>query len=95
MKVEVLTAKILDNNPNMDRYQLAIAVAKRTDELLNGATSKLNVLKVQRNQLNQCLDKLLTEVKLKQRTFRVYHQFKMYNDPKLNPELYAGQKIMC
>ncbi|MCW8894826.1 MAG: DNA-directed RNA polymerase subunit omega [Sulfurimonas sp.] len=45
MKVEVLTAKILDNNPNMDRYQLAIAVSKRTDELLNGATSKLSVSK--------------------------------------------------
>lgn len=45
MKVEVLTAKILDSNPNMDRYQLAIAVAKRTDQLLNGATSKLNVSK--------------------------------------------------
>ena len=45
MKTEELTAKILDNNPNMDRYQLAIAVAKRTDELLNGATSKLNVSK--------------------------------------------------
>ena len=45
MKVEVLTAKILDNNPSMDRYQLAIAVAKRTDELLNGATSKLSVAK--------------------------------------------------
>lgn len=29
----------------MDRYQLAIAVAKRTDQLLNGATSKLNVSK--------------------------------------------------
>ena len=46
MKVEVLTAKILDNNPTMDRYQLAIAVSKRTDELLNGATSKLNVSKL-------------------------------------------------
>ena len=46
MKVEVLTAKILDNNPSMDRYQLAIAVSKRTDELLNGATSKLNVSKL-------------------------------------------------
>ncbi|PLY12370.1 DNA-directed RNA polymerase subunit omega [Sulfurimonas sp. CVO] len=45
MKVEELTAKILDNNPKMDSYQLAIAVAKRTDELLNGATSKLNVSK--------------------------------------------------
>ena len=45
MKVEVLTAKILDNNPSMDRYQLAIAVSKRTDQLLNGATSKLSVSK--------------------------------------------------
>lgn len=45
MKVEVLTAKILDNNPSMDRYKLAIAVAKRADELLNGATSKLSVSK--------------------------------------------------
>jgi DNA-directed RNA polymerase subunit omega len=45
MKVEELTAKILDNNPRVDRYQLAIAVAKRTDQLLNGATSKLSVSK--------------------------------------------------
>jgi DNA-directed RNA polymerase subunit omega len=43
MKVEELTAKVLDENPNMDRYQLALAVAKRCDELENGATSKLNI----------------------------------------------------
>ncbi|MCD6259557.1 MAG: DNA-directed RNA polymerase subunit omega [Helicobacteraceae bacterium] len=43
MKVEELTAKILDNNPNMDRYQLALAVSKRSDQLLNGATSKLSI----------------------------------------------------
>jgi len=43
MKIEQLTAKILTDNPNMDNYQLAIAVSKRTDELLNGAVSKLNI----------------------------------------------------
>lgn len=43
MKVEELTAKVLENNPSMDRYQLALAVSKRSDELLNGATSKLNI----------------------------------------------------
>ena len=43
MRIEELTAKILQNNPNLDPYQLAIAVSKRTDELLNGATSKLNI----------------------------------------------------
>ncbi|MCD4667127.1 MAG: DNA-directed RNA polymerase subunit omega [Sulfurimonas sp.] len=43
MKTEELTAKILQDNPNMDNYQLALAVAKRTDELLNGSSSKLNI----------------------------------------------------
>ncbi|KTD22778.1 Uncharacterised protein [Legionella lansingensis] len=42
----------------------------------------------QQSQLISCLAQLMTEVILKQRTFRVYHQFKMYNDPNLNPELY-------
>ena len=43
MKVEELTAQILEDNPKMDRYQLALAVSKRCDELENGAVSKLNV----------------------------------------------------
>lgn len=43
MRVEHLTAKILEANPNMDNYQLAIAVSKRSDQLLNGALSKLNI----------------------------------------------------
>jgi DNA-directed RNA polymerase subunit omega len=43
MKVEELTAKILEENSSMDRYQLALAVAKRADQLLNGSPSKLNI----------------------------------------------------
>jgi len=43
MKTEELTAKILDENPQLDRYMLALAVAKRTDEISNGAMSKLNI----------------------------------------------------
>ena len=54
--------------------------------------NKYCTLKVQRAQLSQCLDIFLTEIKLKQRTFRIYRQFKMYNDPELNPELYTSQK---
>lgn len=45
MKAEVSIGKILSSNPNLDRYQLAMAVAARADELLNGAVSKLNVSK--------------------------------------------------
>jgi len=42
MRLEQLTAKALET-ANIDRYQLAIAVAKRSEELLNGAATKLNV----------------------------------------------------
>ena len=42
MRLEELTAKALET-ANVDRYQLALAVAKRSEELENGAHSKLNV----------------------------------------------------
>ena len=42
MRLEKLTAKALET-ANVDRYQLALAVAKRSEQLQNGATSKLNV----------------------------------------------------
>lgn len=42
MRVEELTAKVLNEYPSMDRYKLAIAVAKRADALENGATSTLS-----------------------------------------------------
>ncbi len=51
---------------------------------------KSQVIALQKEQLGKCLYELLQEVVNKTRTFRVYHQFKMYNDPKLNPELYAS-----
>lgn len=42
MRTEELTAKALQT-ANIDPYLLAIAVAKRSEDLLNGAKSKLNV----------------------------------------------------
>jgi hypothetical protein len=51
---------------------------------------KLKVIEEQQNQLKHCLINLLEEVEQKNRTYRVYHQFKMYNDPTLNPELYGS-----
>jgi hypothetical protein len=64
---------------------------QRTDvdpEHIQNCLQKLHQLIIQRNQLGQCLEDLLQQVKEKTRTFRVYHQHKMYNDPNLNPELY-------
>lgn len=50
---------------------------------------KLNTLRAQHSQLLHCLQQLLQELVAQSRTFRRYHQFKMYNDPKLNPQLYT------
>lgn len=52
---------------------------------------KLQVIVAQQKQLQACLENLLEEVMAKSRTFRIYHQFKMYNDPQLNPELYNSK----
>jgi len=50
---------------------------------------KLKTILAQQQQLFNCLTALIDEIIAKTRTFKVYHQFKMYNDPKLNPELYS------
>ena len=51
---------------------------------------KLDVIGQQLEQLSQCLKELLAHVSDGSRTFRLYHQFKMYNDPTLNPQLYEN-----
>ena len=50
--------------------------------------AKYAILQQQHAQLLRCLDELLTEVDAKKRTFRVYYQMKMYNNPELNPHLH-------
>jgi hypothetical protein len=49
---------------------------------------RLAVLKLQRNDLYKSLDKLLEDYLAGKKTMKLYKQFKMYNDPALNPELY-------
>jgi hypothetical protein len=51
---------------------------------------KLARIRLQRGDLTQSLAELLDAVRAGTRTFAVYYQFKMYNDPALNPQLYAA-----
>jgi len=53
-------------------------------------TRKLARLREQHRDLTGCLGELLTEVAAGRTYFKVYRQFKMYNDPALNPFLYGG-----
>ncbi|GAB3553014.1 hypothetical protein GCM10027343_39280 [Noviherbaspirillum agri] len=52
---------------------------------------KLHRLMAQRADLSSCLQRLLDEARAGMAYFKVYRQFKMYNDPALNPYLYVQQ----
>jgi hypothetical protein len=51
---------------------------------------KLTRLVAQRDDLGRCYDALLARAEEGRVFWRVYRQFKMYNDPALNPSLYRG-----
>jgi hypothetical protein len=58
-------------------------------EHVQACTFKLERLETQRHDLMTCLDALLADVAAGRAYFKVYRQFKMYNDPALNPWLYG------
>jgi len=63
-----------------------------TPDHLETCRSKLHRLKEQRADLAFCLDQLIADAKAGRAYFKIYRQFKMYNDPTLNPYLYGGKK---
>jgi hypothetical protein len=54
--------------------------------------AKLARLIEQRADLGACLDRLLAECARGESRFKVYRQFKMYNDPRLNPAVYGEKR---
>jgi hypothetical protein len=53
---------------------------------------KLERLQQQRLDLGGCLDALMADAMAGRAYFKVYRQFKMYNDPRFNPALVAEQQ---
>ena len=51
--------------------------------------SKLDVLLTQRTDLSQAIEELLADIEAGRKYMKLYKQMKMYNDPALNPVLYA------
>ncbi len=60
---------------------------------IDACAAKLKRLQTQRHDLACCLDQLLREARLGRAYFKIYRQFKMYNDPSLNPYLYADKAL--
>ena len=62
-----------------------------SDEHRSTCAEKLARIIRQRHDLTQCLGELLADVAARRRTFSVYYQLKMYNDPALNPQIYRSE----
>ena len=60
-----------------------------TTEHTNACQEKLSILLEQQKDLSTAIDELLQEIEQGKKYMKVYKQMKMYNDPTLNPILYA------
>jgi hypothetical protein len=58
---------------------------------VSSCADKLSRLTLQRDDLARCLDTLLLRAAEGRAFWRIYRQFKMYNDPTLNPYLYRNR----
>lgn len=79
---------------SLKSYHMALQTERKdaSEEHRKVCAGKLETIQQQLEQLRFCLEQLLDGIRSKSRTFRVYHQFKMYNDPTLNPELYNQEQ---
>ena len=66
--------------------------ADATDAHRAMCRDKLDRLLLQRADLARCLDMLFARAAEGRAFWRVYRQFKMYNDAALNPYLYGGKR---
>lgn len=79
-RLSILALKEFHMNEEVERTDA-------TDDHRARCNTKLTVIKQQISDLSTALYGLLDEVKAGTRSFRVYFQFKMYNDTELNPQL--------
>jgi len=66
--------------------------ADATDEHIAKAKARLDILHEQHRDLAASFGELLADLFAGRKRLKVYHQFKMYNDPTMNPYLYAAKR---
>lgn len=83
-RLSILSLKIWHMDEQLRRTDV-------TPEHIESCRNKLAVLKEQRADLIAAVKHLVSEFVEGTKTPKLYFQFKMYNDPSLNPELYGKQ----
>lgn len=81
-RLSILALKIYHMQKEVERTDT-------TPEHLAQCQTKLDILLEQKKDLSTAIDQLLTDIESGKKYMKVYKQMKMYNDPALNPVLYA------
>ncbi len=81
-RLSILALKIYHMRQEVERTDT-------TEEHHNQCQTKLDILLEQQKDLSSALDQLITDIEAGRKYMKVYKQMKMYNDPNLNPVLYA------
>lgn len=79
-RLSILALKIYHMHLQTERADVGL-------EHLRRCTGILELLKLQRKDLGACFDELINDIVAGRAYFKIYRQFKMYNDPSLNPHL--------
>ncbi|TSJ37383.1 DUF4254 domain-containing protein [Mucilaginibacter corticis] len=76
---------------NLKLYHMQEETTRQGASLLHKAQceEKVIILKEQITDLSACLTDVLSRLEQGKLTLKIYRQFKMYNDPDLNPQLYT------
>jgi hypothetical protein len=82
-RLSILALKIYHTQEEAERTDCSPGHAERNRQ-------RLAILTEQRGDLARCLDLLWRETLAGTRRFKLYRQFKMYNDPTLNPAIYRN-----
>lgn len=81
-RLSILALKIYHMQQEVNR-------ADASKEHIAQCQVKLNVLLEQRIDLSSAIDQLMSDIEAGKKYMKLYKQMKMYNDPSLNPILYA------
>ena len=84
-KITILSLKIYHMLEETNRKDVS-------EEHIKKCREKLEILKEQRFDLANALKKLIYDILNGNKKHKVYYQFKMYNDPDLNPVLYKNKR---
>ncbi len=80
-RLTILSLKIYHMREQTERRDVG-------DEHIKSCKKKLRILYLQRNDLSKSLKILVEEILKGEKKHKIYYQFKMYNNPSLNPVLY-------